>query len=115
MPLDWLRYPDFESNFGSNSESGSDSKEQIAEGVQRFHELDQIWLIGRNIPKHDPKLDGLTKSQYEWFEEYAKELRREILVGMAGILSDSFRKEQERTSSCRVPSIVIFGNMYDAV
>jgi hypothetical protein len=34
---------------------------------------------------------------------------------LADTLLDSFQKEQENTYSCRVPSIVIFSNMYDAV
>jgi hypothetical protein len=103
MPVDWL--PDFESDFGSNYESGSDGKEQIAEGVQRFRELDEIWLIGRDIPTHV----GLAKSRL------VKELQRESLVKKADTLSNSFQKEKEETSSCKVPSIVIFSNMYDAV
>ena len=45
----------------------------------------------------------------------SKELRVERLVKLADTLLDSFQKEREKTSSCRVPSIVIFSNMYDAV
>jgi hypothetical protein len=64
MTFDWL------ADFESNSESGSDGKELIAGGVQRLRELEEIWLIGRDIPKRD----GETRPQYEWWEERAKEL-----------------------------------------
>jgi hypothetical protein len=109
MPFDWVAGMD--SDFESDSESGSDSQEQIGEGVQRFRELEEIWLIGRNIPKSALE----TRSQHEWLEERAKELQVKSLVKLADTLLDFFQKEHEKTPSCRVPSIVIFSNMYDAV
>ena len=53
--------------------------------------------------------------QYEWWEERVKELQVKSLVKLAGTLLDSFQKELEKPSSYRVPSIIIFSNMYDAV